>query len=102
MTADNYVEGNFPWFLRFVDGDEMDEARNTPTLAKTKAGQQENSGAEMVIINKWHVRDGRMHRKKGLWGPRRDADETGTYNTSVQFAGIRLGKPLKNRIDPCQ
>lgn len=42
-----------------------------------------------------------MHSKKGLWGPR-NAAETGTYKTSLEFGGIRPGKPLKNRIDPCQ
>lgn len=57
----------------------------------------------MVSINKSHVRDGKMHRKKErAAGLRRDADETGTYKTSVEFGGIRLGKPLKNRINPCQ
>lgn len=65
MTAGNYVESS----SLFVDGSELDQARNALLSAKTGVdGWEEKSGPKMISIrvNTWHVRDDKMHRKKGF------------------------------------
>lgn len=66
MTASNYVESS----PLFVDGSELDQARNTLVSAKAGVdGWKKKMGPKIISIrvNKWHVRDDKMHRKKGLW-----------------------------------
>ncbi len=45
---------------------------------------------------------GSAWRKINARGMRLDTNASGTYKTSFEFGGMRPGKPLSNRIDPCQ
>lgn len=72
------------------------QQRPTSTDEKNQSGDYKHSDERMTHSG-WQ-----NAFKERIVGAKGNTAETGTYKTSVEFAGIRPGKPLKNRIDPCQ
>lgn len=76
-----------------VDCDELDQARSKVALSSARVLDDKNK-------RRW------LGRKRlaqiNAKGMRLETNASGTYKTSFEFGGMRPGKPLSKRIDPCQ